>query len=213
MDRMNAKPPAINESRRYCSLLCFELFRCTKAAFEALKALRQGINLGVIKGKHGTVLQSLLLCTRTQEDVGVPQNGCSGDDGDTVHVLTNGGFPDGCVALRGFAILKDGQQLRGGRRILQHDVGYLHLEGRLLVFELVRFLSPFLLEGFALFAPAGQDNWVEPRLLVFARPDDGETDVMTVGCTIHLRSGELEIAVTVGTKESAALVSASWKNT
>lgn len=70
--------------------------------------------------------------------------------------------------------------------------------------------SPFLLEGFALFAPAGEDGWVAPRVL--ARPDAGETDVMTVGCTIHLRSGEVEIAVTVGTKESAAPVSISWKN-
>lgn len=35
---------------------------------------------------------------------------------------------------------------------------------------------------------------------------------MTVGCTIHLRSGEVEIAVTVGTKESAAPVSVSWRN-
>lgn len=36
--------------------------------------------------------------------------------------------------------------------------------------------------------------------------------MMTAGCTIHLRSGEVEMAVTVGTKESAALVSVSWKN-
>lgn len=72
-------------------------------------------------------------------------------------------------------------------------------------------LCPFLLEGFALFAPAGEDDWVAPRALVLARPDDGETDVITVGCTIHLRSGEVEIAVTVGTKESSALVSITWK--
>lgn len=61
--------------------------------------------------------------------------------------------------------------------------------------------SPFLVEGFA--AAGG--------VLVFARPEDGQTDVMTVGCTIHLRSGEVEMAVTVGTKASAALVSISWK--
>lgn len=35
---------------------------------------------------------------------------------------------------------------------------------------------------------------------------------MTVGCTIHFSSGDVEIAVTVGTKEAAALVSVSWKN-
>lgn len=72
--------------------------------------------------------------------------------------------------------------------------------------------SPFLLEGFALFATAGKDAWFAPWVLVFARPEDGQTDVMTVGCTIHLRSGEVEMAVTVGTKESAGLVSISWKN-
>lgn len=33
---------------------------------------------------------------------------------------------------------------------------------------------------------------------------------MTVGCTIHMRPGEVEIAVTVGTKESAPLVSVSF---
>lgn len=52
---------------------------------------------------------------------------------------------------------------------------------------------------------------VSPRVLVFARPDDEETDVMTAGCTIHLRSGEVEMVVTVGTKGSAALVSVSCK--
>lgn len=35
--------------------------------------------------------------------------------------------------------------------------------------------------------------------------------MITVGCTIHLRSGEVEMAITVGTKESAALVTISWK--
>lgn len=67
--------------------------------------------------------------------------------------------------------------------------------------------SPFLLEDFALVASAGRDAWLAPGVLVFARPGDGETDVTTVGCTIQLRSGEVEMAVTVGTKGSAASVS------
>jgi len=46
-----------------------------------------------------------------------------------------------------------------------------------------------------------------PAVLLFAGsllsvlPRDGDPDVMTVGWTIHCRSGVLEIAVTVGTNE------------
>lgn len=62
--------------------------------------------------------------------------------------------------------------------------------------------SPFLLEDLALVA------WPAPLLAlllrVLRRPEDGGTDVTTAGCTIQLRAGEVEMAVTVGTKESAA---------
>lgn len=72
--------------------------------------------------------------------------------------------------------------------------------------------GPFLLLALALFAPGREDDWVAAWVLGFARQGDGEADVMTVGCTIHFSSGDVEIAVTVGTKEAAALVSVSWKN-
>lgn len=75
------------------------------------------------------------------------------------------------------------------------------------VFSRTFSFGPFLLEDFALVAAAGRDAWLAPGVLVFARPGDGETDVTTVGCTIQLRSGEVEMAVTVGTKGSAASVS------
>lgn len=52
---------------------------------------------------------------------------------------------------------------------------------------------------------AEEDDWTALEL-----PGEGEADVMTVGCTIHFRSGEVEIAVTVGTKQSLALVSEPW---
>lgn len=42
--------------------------------------------------------------------------------------------------------------------------------------------------------------------------EDGETDVMTAGCTVHPRSGEVEMTVTVGTKASAA-TSCNGQNT
>lgn len=35
--------------------------------------------------------------------------------------------------------------------------------------------------------------------------EDGETDVVTAGCTVHRRSGEVEMTLTVGTKASAAM--------
>lgn len=53
-------------------------------------------------------------------------------------------------------------------------------------------------------AAAGRDAWLAPVLRVLGRPDDAGTDVTTAGCTIQLRPGEVEMAVTVGTKESVA---------